>query len=213
MQCLKFGFAASVITNLRLLTKLTSMQFLMFSKSFWWQSYSSTWRNHSWIQSLLLQRYLCWAQYISSTKTFLWNFCLCDSLHLQTLNKILLEVLIRNYVSLLIIQVWHKLFNPIHQQPLRGKWIVIMIIMKLFSIFKIHLEDARCWSPVVKISNPLKTSNRRRLRHCPCVQIMRIKISDGLILLACLDHDLHPYMDYLLSHIDLRSLKHLYFLY
>ena len=65
-------------------------------------------------------------------------------LHLQTLNKILLEVLIRNYVSLLIIQVWHKLFNPIHQQPLRGKWIVIMIIMKLFSIFKSHLEDARC---------------------------------------------------------------------
>ena len=79
MQCLKFGFAASVITNLRLLTKLRSMQFLMFSKSFRWQSYSSTWRNHSWIQSLLLQRYSCWAQYISSTKIFRWNFFLCDS--------------------------------------------------------------------------------------------------------------------------------------
>ena len=123
------------------------------------------------------------------------------SLDLQTQNKTLFEVFVMNYVSLLIIQFWHKLFNPIHHQPPRGKWVLIMIIMKLFSIFKIHLEDARCWSPVVKISNPLKTSNRRRFRHCPYVQIICIKISNGLILLACLDRDIHPYMDYLLSYM------------
>lgn len=62
---------------------------------------------------------------------------------LQPEIKKLLEALVRNYVSLLIIHVWDRPFNPIDHQPLRGKWTVIMIIMKLFGIFKVHIEDAR----------------------------------------------------------------------
>ena len=146
----------------------------------------------------LFQGYSCWAQYVSSTKVFFETFFPGSSNPEQDIVR---EVFVMNYVSLLIIQVWHKLFNPIHHQPPRGKWVLIMIIMKLFSIFKIHLEDARCWSPVVKISTPLKTSNRRRFRHYPYVQIICIKISNGLILLACLDCDIHTYMDYLLSYM------------
>lgn len=62
---------------------------------------------------------------------------------LQPEIKKLLEALVMNYVSLLIIQIWDRPFNPIDHQPLRGKWTVVMIIMKLFGIFKVHTEDAR----------------------------------------------------------------------
>ena len=62
---------------------------------------------------------------------------------LQPKIKKLLEALVMNYVSLLIIQIWDRPFNPIDHQPLRGKWTVVMIIMKLFGIFKVHIEDAR----------------------------------------------------------------------
>ena len=184
VQCLKFGFAVSVMANLWLLTNFTSTQFLRFSKVF---------SDDRIIPRIFTLSPICFFNQGFSLKIFF--------LDLQTQNKILFEVLVINYVSLLIIQVWHKLFNPIHHQPPRGKWVLIKIIMKLFSIFKIHLEDARFWSPVVKISNPLKTFNRRRFRHCPYLQIICIKISHGLILLACLDRDIHPYMDYLLSYM------------
>jgi len=48
--------------------------------------------------------------------------------------------------------------------------------MEHFRILKIHLEDARNISPVVKVIYPLEISNKRRLAHCPSIKVVCIEM-------------------------------------
>ena len=87
-----------------------------------------------------------------------------------------------NDILLLIIS--NQVLDFIDHKPLRSKWIVIMHVMKLFWILKIYRKNARNNFPVVKVTHPLETTNRKRLTHRPSIEIVCIKIVDVFLWLC-----------------------------
>ena len=94
-----------------------------------------------------------------------------------------------NDIFLLVIEIKNQLLNFIDHKPLESKWVVVKRVMRLFWMLKIYLKNARNISPVVKVRHVLETSNRKRLTHCPSINIVCIK--RGCFSLPLFYHELH----------------------